>query len=41
MGKRYHSPYLVRLYNCYCIYRLLDYGMLKALRAAIRAAGKP
>ena len=40
MPKRYQSPYIVRVFNFFSIYRMLGYGLLEAMLSAIRSAGQ-
>jgi hypothetical protein len=40
MRKRHQSPYLVRWFNLFSIYRMLDYGLWYSIRAAFRSAGR-
>ena len=38
MPKKYQSPYVVRIFNFYAIYRILGYARLEAALSAIRSA---
>lgn len=40
MPKRYQSPYVVRIFNFYSIYRMLGYARLEAALSAIRSASQ-